>query len=66
MKVSFLTKEGVRQCVDCEEINILDEFGCSFVIKQDFDEGLKIDSGNRFKSIFGERNADNSVTLKHV
>lgn len=63
MKVSYLTAEGKKDYVLAEEIEVLDAYGKPYVIKQDCEGGLKVESGIHGYGTKTHKNADNSITV---
>ena len=63
MKVSYLTAEGNRDFIIAEEIEVMDAYGKPYVIRQDFDGGLKVESGIHGYGTVTDKNADKSITV---
>lgn len=63
MKVSYLTAEGKRDYVLAKEIEVLDAYGKPYVIRQDCEGGLKVESGIHGYGMTTDKNADNSITV---
>jgi hypothetical protein len=63
MKVSYLTAEGKREYVLAEEIEVLDAYGKPYVIRQDCEGGLMVDSGIHGYGMETHKNADSSITV---
>ena len=63
MKVTYLTADGRKECFQTSAIEVLDSFGDSYVIGQDYDGWLKIESGIHGYSVKSDENVDNSITV---
>lgn len=65
MKITFITKQGEKKSFESENVNIIDEFGKQYEIKQDYDGGLTLSSAIHGLFLSASENEDGSVTVKH-
>lgn len=66
MKITFITKHGEKQSFESENVNIVDEFGKQYEIKQDYDGGLTLQSAIQGFNLSASENEDGSVTVEHL
>lgn len=65
MKITFITKQGEKKGFESENVNIVDEFGKQYEIKQDYEGGLSLSSAIHGLFLSASENEDGSVTVKH-